>query len=69
MNNEDNNDWVFDYELSNKIEYVGKINNSSTVEAKVSENHITGFRITIRQSSFEELSLSSINSSYFTSDF
>jgi hypothetical protein len=61
MNNEDNSDWVFDYNLSKKIEYLGKINNSSTIETKVSGNHITGFRITIRQSSFEDAERKSNN--------
>lgn len=61
MNSEDDYDWVFDYELSNKIEYLGKINSSSMVEAKVSDNHITGFRITIRQCSFENAERKSNN--------
>jgi hypothetical protein len=61
MNDEDNSDWVFDYNLSKKIEYLGKVNNSSTVETKVSGNHITGFRITIRQSSFENAERKSNN--------
>jgi hypothetical protein len=47
--------------FSKKIEYLGKINSSSTIETKVSGNHITGFRFTIRQSSFEDAERKSNN--------
>lgn len=59
--NDELSDWVYDYNLSNKIEYLGEVNSSSTVEAKVSEKHITGFRITIKQSSFEDAERKSDN--------
>ncbi|SRR6266540_4393799 len=57
----DTADWVFDYNLSNKIEYLGKFTNTPAFEIKSSDNYITGFRITIRQSSLEDAEIKSNN--------
>lgn len=58
---DDASDWLFDYNLSDKIEYLDKITSSSTFEIKLEEKFITGFRITIRDSTFEEAQSKSFN--------
>lgn len=47
-------DWVFNFNLSIPIEYLGKITNTSNIEINTNNNHIAGFSITIKDLSYSE---------------
>jgi hypothetical protein len=48
------NDWVFTFNLSTPIEYLGQINDSPNIKININNNHITGFTITIKDSLYDK---------------
>ena len=42
MNPDEIADWTIDYDLSKKLEFIGDIVNSESINFKTSDNYITG---------------------------
>jgi hypothetical protein len=51
---EDYNDWVFTFNLSTPIEYLGQLKNSPNIKINIDNNHILGFTITIKDSLYDK---------------
>lgn len=48
------NDWVFTFNLSTPIEYLGQINDSPNIKINIDNNRITGFTIIIKDSLYDK---------------
>lgn len=54
MNPDETADWTIDYDLSKKLEFIGDTVNSESINFKTSGNLITGFVLTIKNSTLNQ---------------
>ena len=54
MNPDEIADWKIDYDLSEKLEFIGGINDSESIKFKTSGNCITGFVLRIKDSTIKD---------------
>ena len=47
-------DWTLDFDLSQKLEFIGNISDSESIKFKISEKYITGFVLKIKNSTLKE---------------
>jgi hypothetical protein len=54
LNPDEITDWTLDFDLSEKLEFMGNITDSKSIKFKTSENYITGFVLQIKNSTLKE---------------
>jgi hypothetical protein len=47
-------DWNIDFDISERLEFTGKISDSNTIKFRKVDNYITGFTVTVKNSTMED---------------